>query len=36
MYKGIDRVAANIEDQLKAIGADYELQQISVDEFLKQ
>lgn len=36
VYKGIDRVAANIEDQLKAIGADYELQQISVDEFLKQ
>ncbi|WP_235847750.1 SMI1/KNR4 family protein [Paenibacillus tuaregi] len=35
VYKGIDRGAADIEAQLKGIGADYESRQISWDEFIR-
>lgn len=34
VYKGIDPSAAKIVDQLRSIGADYESQKISLDEFL--
>ncbi|MNK06078.1 SMI1 / KNR4 family protein [compost metagenome] len=34
VYKGIDRGAANIEEQLRSIGADYESHKISLNEFL--
>lgn len=36
VYKGIEPGASKIEDQLKSIGAHYELHQISLDEFLSQ
>ncbi|MNL60926.1 hypothetical protein D3C87_1847820 [compost metagenome] len=35
VFKGIDRGAANIEEQLRSIGADYESHKISLDEFLQ-
>ncbi|RUT36601.1 SMI1/KNR4 family protein [Paenibacillus zeisoli] len=34
VYKGIDREAAKIVEQLRSIGADYESHRISVNEFL--
>ncbi|OAB41976.1 SMI1/KNR4 family protein [Paenibacillus glacialis] len=34
VYKGIDLGAAKIEAELKSIGADYEMRQISLNEFL--
>jgi len=36
VYKGIEQVTAKIEDQLKSIGADYELHKISLDEYLSK
>jgi len=36
VYKGIELGVAKIEDQLKSIGADYELHKISLDEFLSK
>ncbi|MCZ8521396.1 MULTISPECIES: SMI1/KNR4 family protein [Paenibacillus] len=35
VFKGIGQRASVIEDQLKSIGADYEMRHISVDEFLE-
>ncbi|WDM30849.1 SMI1/KNR4 family protein [Paenibacillus mucilaginosus] len=34
VYKGLDSGAVKLVDELKSIGADYELRQISQDEFL--
>lgn len=34
IYKGIELGAAGVEDELKRIGADYEMYKISLDEFL--
>lgn len=34
VYKGLDKGAARMEDQLKSIGADYERRKISLGEFL--
>lgn len=36
VYKGISQVAAKIEDELKSIGADYEMRKISFGEFISQ
>jgi SMI1 / KNR4 family (SUKH-1) len=36
MFKGIDSIAANVESELKKIGADYEIRKITIDEFLKK
>ncbi|WP_433946497.1 SMI1/KNR4 family protein [Paenibacillus sp. SN-8-1] len=35
IYKGIDHVAANVEEQLNNIGAQYVSHKISLDEFLQ-
>ncbi|UJF31442.1 hypothetical protein [Paenibacillus hexagrammi] len=34
VFKGIEQNAAKVEDQLKSIGANYEMHKISLDDFL--
>lgn len=36
VYKGIGEGAAQVESELKRIGADYEMRKVNIDEFLKK